>query len=61
LSVEKSVTLSDDEYRDAATVAKYQHRTFSAFARHCINLETSRRIKDAARSNGGKAGKPPES
>ncbi len=50
MSVEKSVRLSDETYRDAALIAKYQHRTFSAYARHCIKLDIKRRIKDAQRS-----------
>jgi hypothetical protein len=47
LSVEKSVTLADVEYQEAKIVAEYQHRSFSAYARHCIAIETNRRIKEA--------------
>jgi hypothetical protein len=62
LSVEKSVTLPEEEYQDAIAVAKYQHRTFSAYARHCIAVETKRRIKEVMAtqtpSNASGAGKP---
>ena len=43
MSVEKSVILSDETYEDAALIAKYQHRTFSAYARHCIKLDIKRK------------------
>ncbi|KKL88990.1 hypothetical protein LCGC14_1919210 [marine sediment metagenome] len=65
--VKKSTSFTQDEYDAMTIVAAHQHRTDSAYIRHCVNIETNRRIWKILNSMGAKItdvpcldGKPPQ-
>ena len=43
--VKKSTSFTQDEFEAIEIVATYQHRTTSGYIRHCVNIETTRRLK----------------
>ncbi len=55
MGVKKSATFTEQEYVDAATVAAYKGHSFARYIVHCVNKETTRRLKDALKELDKKA------
>lgn len=45
--IEKKFSIEQEALDNALIVAAYQNRTFSNYVRHCVLIETNRRIKEA--------------
>lgn len=48
--IKKSIEFDEIVYEDAKFVADYQEKSFSGYVRHCVKMETQKRLKAIERA-----------